>query len=81
MSFAIPHINNIYFSKLVQSHGVYAVVRALLMVKVLIAAVMLLCGREIPALLLLFVASNRIFTEVWSHKSACLCGERESERS
>jgi hypothetical protein len=71
LSFVLPHINNVFFLRLSRTRGVYAVVRGLVVAKLLLAAIMFLVGRTYTAMLCLFIASNRIFTEVgWSSQQA-----------
>lgn len=74
----MPHFNNIYFSSLVKKHsmwfrvagttdvdlGTYVVIRGLIATKVALAVIMFLAGADNIVLLTIFIASNRIFTEV-----------------
>eukprot|EP00049_Salpingoeca_infusionum_P011392 m.198172 g.198172 ORF g.198172 m.198172 type:complete len:531 (-) comp14916_c1_seq1:109-1701(-) len=62
LSFALPHINNIIFSHMTKTKGTYAVIRLLLLLKLGVAATTFITSRN-ALWLILFVASNRIFTE------------------
>ncbi|XP_008049344.1 transmembrane protein 180, partial [Carlito syrichta] len=63
ISYVAPHLNNLCFLPLCQRWGVYAVVRGLFLLKLGLSLLVLLAGPDRPALLCLFVASNRVFTE------------------
>uniref|UniRef100_A0A8C5KYT3 Major facilitator superfamily domain containing 13a n=1 Tax=Jaculus jaculus TaxID=51337 RepID=A0A8C5KYT3_JACJA len=63
ISYVAPHLNNLYFLPLCRRWGVYAVVRALFLLKLGLSLLMLLAGPEHPGLLCIFIASNRVFTE------------------
>lgn len=63
ISYVAPHLNNLYFLPLCRRWGVYAVVRALFLLKLSLSLLMLLAGPDQPGLLCLFIASNRVFTE------------------
>ncbi|XP_064630049.1 transmembrane protein 180-like [Lineus longissimus] len=63
ISFIAPHINNLYFLTLCRRMGVYAVIRMLFFIKLILAIVMLLLGPSSIWLLAIFIASNRVFTE------------------
>lgn len=63
LSFFLPHVNNVYFTSLVERLGTYRVVYRLLLVKLGMAAAMLAGGPDNWVLIVLFVASNRVFTE------------------
>lgn len=63
ISFVAPHINNLYFLTLCRKYGVYAVIRLLFAVKLVLSVVMVLAGPNHIWLLCLFIASNRVFTE------------------
>lgn len=63
ISFVAPHINNLYFLSLCRRWGVYSVIRTLFVVKLLLAALMLMVGPSSTLLLCIFIASNRVFTE------------------
>ena len=65
ISYVAPHLNNLYFLPLCRRWGVYAVVRGLFLLKLGLSLLMLLAGPDHPGLLCLFIASNRVFTEVW----------------
>ncbi|XP_044293431.1 transmembrane protein 180 isoform X1 [Varanus komodoensis] len=63
VSYVAPHLNNLYFLSLCQRWGVYAVVRGLFFLKLLLSVIMLLAGPDWVCLLCFFIASNRVFTE------------------
>uniref|UniRef100_A0A670I271 Major facilitator superfamily domain containing 13A n=1 Tax=Podarcis muralis TaxID=64176 RepID=A0A670I271_PODMU len=63
VSYVAPHLNNLYFLSLCQRWGVYAVVRGLFFLKLLLGVIMLLAGPDWIYLLCFFIASNRVFTE------------------
>eukprot|EP00040_Diaphanoeca_grandis_P015078 m.76787 g.76787 ORF g.76787 m.76787 type:complete len:507 (-) comp24934_c0_seq1:475-1995(-) len=63
LSFFIPHVNNIYFTSLVDTVGTYSVIWRLLQMKLVIAVVMLIGGSSNWILVVFVVASNRVFTE------------------
>ena len=63
-SFIMPHVNNIFFTRLVQRRGSYDVIFILILVKFAMALMMLLIGPSSTIMLIVFIASNRIFTEV-----------------
>lgn len=62
-SFVMPHINNVLFTRIAQTKGVYDVISGLLLIKFGIALLMLFMGPSSIALLIVFIASNRVFTE------------------
>lgn len=63
ISFVAPHINNLYFLALCRRHGVYAVIRFLFAIKLVLSVIMFLAGPNHVWLLCIFIASNRVFTE------------------
>ncbi|XP_042313564.1 transmembrane protein 180 isoform X2 [Sceloporus undulatus] len=63
VSYVAPHLNNLYFLSLCRRWGVYAVVRGLFFLKLLLSVIMLLAGPDWVYLLCFFIASNRVFTE------------------
>lgn len=63
LSFTAPHINNLYFLSLCKRFGAYRVVQFLFIVKLVLSFLILLVGSGNLALLCIFIASNRIFTE------------------
>eukprot|EP00117_Sycon_ciliatum_P044873 scpid44646/ scgid32311/ Transmembrane protein 180 len=63
VSFVLPHINNLFFLSLCRTYGVYAVVRGLFALKILMAVGMILAGSQNFFLLCVFIMSNRVFTE------------------
>ncbi|XP_074763731.1 transmembrane protein 180 isoform X2 [Athene noctua] len=63
VSYIAPHLNNLYFLSLCHHCGVYAVVRGLFFLKLVLSVVMLLAGPDQVYLLCIFIASNRVFTE------------------
>ncbi|KAM6443132.1 transmembrane protein 180 isoform 1-T2 [Liasis olivaceus] len=63
VSYVAPHLNNLYFLSLCRRWGVYAVVRGLFFLKLLLSVIMLLAGPDWIYLLCFFIASNRVFTE------------------
>ncbi|XP_028414172.1 transmembrane protein 180-like [Dendronephthya gigantea] len=63
LSFVTPHINNLYFLTLCRRFGAYIVIRWLFYVKLALSLVMLMLGPDYTALLCIFIASNRVFTE------------------
>jgi hypothetical protein len=74
----MPHLNNVVFTRIAQvtgwatkpsrvTHGfagVYDVISTLLLIKFAVALLMLFAGDSASLLLILFIAGNRIFTEV-----------------
>ncbi|CAG5120085.1 unnamed protein product [Candidula unifasciata] len=63
VSFVAPHINNLYFLKLCEKHGIYSVIRTLFIVKLFLSFLMYGAGPHQIWLLCIFIASNRVFTE------------------
>eukprot|EP01147_Barroeca_monosierra_P003075 gene3075-5852_t len=63
LSFTLPHINNIFFSKLVKRYGSYVVIAGLIATKILIAGMTAAAGSSSWGIIAVYVASNRIFTE------------------
>ncbi|XP_061857311.1 transmembrane protein 180 isoform X1 [Colius striatus] len=63
VSYIAPHLNNLYFLSLCRRCGVYAVVRGLFFLKLVLSIAMLLAGPDQVYLLCIFIASNRVFTE------------------
>ncbi|XP_041368158.1 transmembrane protein 180-like [Gigantopelta aegis] len=63
ISFVAPHINNLYFLSLCRVYGVYAVIRFLFIVKLVLSIIMFFAGPNHIWLLCVFIASNRVFTE------------------
>ncbi|XP_060097753.1 transmembrane protein 180 [Heteronotia binoei] len=63
VSYVAPHLNNLYFLSLCRRWGVYAVVRGLFFLKLLLSVIMFLAGPDWIYLLCFFIASNRVFTE------------------
>jgi len=63
LSFLLPHLNNIYFLKLCNNHGVYKVIKILFSLKFIFAFIMMISGPDNLFLLCIFIASNRITTE------------------
>ena len=63
LSFLIPHINNLYFLRLCQYYGVYAIIKWLFYIKLALAVIMWGIGCGYWIILCIFIASNRIFTE------------------
>ncbi|KAH3707374.1 transmembrane protein 180-like [Dreissena polymorpha] len=63
ISFVAPHVNNLYFLSLCRLYGVYAVIRLLFIVKLVLSLFMFLSGPSHVWILCIFIASNRVFTE------------------
>lgn len=63
LSFTLPHINNLFFSRLVKSWGSYSVIRLLLLVKLGLAVTMSVVGLDSGVLLVLYLGLGRVFTE------------------
>ncbi|RUS75095.1 hypothetical protein EGW08_017149, partial [Elysia chlorotica] len=63
VSFVVPHLNNLYFLTLTSRYGVYSVIQALLLVKLILSLLMWQIGPTAIWLLCIFIASNRVFTE------------------
>ena len=63
LSFVVPHLNNIYFSALSETKGVYIVIKYLFLTKLALALFVLMAGEQNLTVIGLFIVSNRIFTE------------------
>lgn len=63
ISFVLPHLNNIFFSSLSARFGLYRVINLLFVCKLVVALSIWFAGSGNIFLLILFVLSNRIFTE------------------
>jgi len=63
LSFLLPHLNNVYFLKLCNIHGVYKVINILFSLKLIFALIMMMSGPNNLVFLCIFIASNRITTE------------------
>ncbi|XP_002126040.2 transmembrane protein 180 [Ciona intestinalis] len=63
ISFVLPHLNNLYFLKLCEKHGVYKVINWLFYTKLALTLCMLILGSKNITFLCFFIASNRVFTE------------------
>lgn len=63
VSFLLPHVNNILFSSLAAKYGLYRVITFLFSCKLLLALAIWFAGMGNLPLLVLFILSNRIFTE------------------
>lgn len=60
ISYVAPHLNNLYFLSLCRRWGVYAVVRGLFFLKLLLSVIMLIAGPDWVYLLCFFIARYRI---------------------
>eukprot|EP01135_Chromosphaera_perkinsii_P007003 Nk52_evm4s659 gene=Nk52_evmTU4s659 len=63
LSFVVPHLNNVYFSSLAETKGVYVVIKYLFLTKLVLALFMLMQGSNSLLMVSFFIVSNRIFTE------------------